>query len=418
MSPVERAERFIQLRDPDRKAILSAAPAELSASILSDCDSASLAPTLSTIDRGSLAPAFRLIAPDNLADIVLRLPAQASREILQAVDPALREEVEKLMLFDPDSAGGLMTPRYLSVPDLVNAARAVEILRSARRADSPSYVYVVDASGRLVGVAPLRALLLAGPRDPIRSLMITPVVSISQDSRKEEIVNLFNQHHYVSLPVVDDKDRLVGIVTADDVRRAMRSEEVQVIQGVTGIDPRERLKETFAVTRGRIPWISVTILAGLGCAAIGGLFERTLERLVVLGIFVPLVLALGESIAAQTTSVVLSAQVGGGLTAQERVRFLWKEFWVGVWVGIYGGIVVGLTSLVWHRSLRLGLAIGLSVFVSIAWAALLAILVPGFMRRLHLNPSISTGPLVLAMADVSTLLFYFGAATLLAGRAA
>ncbi len=411
VAPLRRAELFVQIKPSDQKQILYAAPPELSASILSDSDSASVGQTIAEVDLATIAPALRLIPPDNLADILLRLPTQTSDQILALLDSPLRDDVKRLLSFDPETAGGLMTTRYQSVPDIVSAGRALEILRASQGGDGPSYIYIVDAGGRLAGVAPLRKLLMANPRHPVREVMVKDVVRLKAGMPKEEIVGLFNQYHFISFPVVDEKDRLVGIVTVDDVMAAMRRAEETVIRGMTGVDPREALKETLAATRGRIPWMTVTIAGGLGCAFIGGLFQRTLSELVVLGIFIPIVLALGESIGAQTTSVVLST-LGGATSKAELRSFVLKEILVGVLVAIFSAVVVSLTSLFWHGNARLGTFIGVAVFISVTWAALLAVFIPGLMKKFRVNPAIASGPLVLALSDLSTLLVYFGGATL------
>jgi magnesium transporter len=412
LSPGRRAERFIQLRPPEQKTVLAAAPPELAASILSDCDSAILRGLLLETEPATMAPALRLVPPDNLADLLIHLPEERAKELLAVLDDALREEVKRLLTFAPETAGGLMTPRYLSVPDVVTVARALEILRSGGSADSPSYVYIVDANGRLAGVAPLRRLLMAQPRTPVGSIMVKSVVRLRASDPLDALIRVFNEHHYVSLPVVDDKDRLIGVVTSDDVLGAMRRAEGEVIRGVTGADPREAVQETLAVVRSRIPWVTVTIVGGLGCALIGALFQRALEEIVTLGLFVPVVLALGESVGAQTISVALSAMAGGTIPRGELGRFVLKELRVGVLVGLYAGLAVSATSLLWHGDPRLGVLIGGAILVSVSWAALLAVVVPSAMRRFRLNPVIASGPLVLILADLSTLLVYFGGATL------
>jgi len=413
LSPVRRAELFVQLSGEEQKAILAQAPPPFVASILADCDSASLEDLLTHIDAHSISPALRLIPPDALADIVLRLPPEKADALLEVVDGVLRADVRKLMKFDPLTAGGLMTTRYLSVPDVVSVERALEIIRGAGRADTPSYIYIVDAYGKLAGVAPLRALLMARPQDPVHSIMVKTVTRLKSSAPLSEIVEMFQQYHFVSLPVADDKDRLIGIVSVNAMKEALQQGQDQVVRGITGIDPRERLKQTLVAMRGRLPWITVTILGGLGCALIAGFFEHTLAEMVVLGIFLPIVLALGESIGAQTTSVVLSTFAEGPTAKGELRAFMVKELLVGLLAAVYAGVVVAASSLLWHGKPRIGLLIGGAVLVSVAWAAFLAVMIPGLMKRFKVNPAIASGPLVLALADFSTLLVYFGGATLL-----
>src|SRR5438270_363891 len=137
--------------------------------------------------------------------------------------------------------------------------------RTSGRADTPSYIYIVDANGRLSGVAPLRALLMARPQDSVHSIMVKNVTRLRSSAPLSEITAMFQQYHFVSLPVADDKDRLIGIVSVNAMKEALQQEQDQVLRGITGVDPRERLKQTLAAIRGRLPWITVTILGGLGC---------------------------------------------------------------------------------------------------------------------------------------------------------
>lgn len=415
LSPARRAELFVSLRVPEQKALLAAFPPELAAAVLADCDSASLRRSLCEIDLSAVAAALKLTPPECLANLALRLPRERSEALLETLDPELRESVRKLLTFDPESAGGMMTPRYLSVPEVVSVGHALELLRRSKLGDSPSYIYVVDINGKLVGTVGLRKLLLAEARQPIRPLVQRDVVRVRASASRQELLETFREHRFVSLPVVDDQERLIGIVAFDDVMAAMRAEEERIVRGVTGADPREAFKETVAAARSRIPWITVTILGGLGCAVVGGLFRRTLQEVVVLGIFIPIVLALGESIGAQTTSVVLSSLLGGAWRGRVRALVL-KELGIGVLVGLYAAVLVTAASFLWHANPWLGTVIGAAVLLSVGWAALLGVMIPGALVRFRVDPAIASGPLVLAVADLSTLVIYFGGATLLLWR--
>lgn len=387
-------------------------PADLAAAILADCDSATLASTLERIEMTSIAPALQKIPPDNLADIALRLSESTRTNLLSLLETTLSEEVRRLLAFEPDTAGGLMTPRYLSVPDVVTVSRALELLRASKGAESHSYIYVVDAYGRLSGVVPLRTLILANPRHLIKAIMRSPVVSVASSARAESMITLFNEHHYVSLPVIDDKGRIVGIVTSDVVLEAMRQSGDRLLQEVVGAGPREVLQETAVAARARIPWVTATAAGGLACALIAGAFRDLLIEMVVLGIFMPVVLALAESVAAQTISVVLSGHARGTLSGRDQWRLAGKELAVGLWVGLYAGALVGLLSLLFHGDWRLGALLGGAILVSTAWATALAVAIPTLIKRLRADSALASGPLVLTLADLSTLVVYLGGAAL------
>ncbi len=410
LSPLARAESFLQLGSRERRQVLKAAPPELAAALLSDCDSAALADLLSAFPMRDLAPAFRLIPPDDLADLALRLPSAKAEEVLAQLEDGPREEARKLMSFDPESAGGMMTPRYLAIPDGVTAGKALELVRESAPGVSSSYIYLVDAGGRLAGIVPLRSLVMASPKDPVRDFGLRDIDRLRASAPASEVFAAFDRRPLLSLPVVDDKDRLLGIVAADDAGAARQRAEENVLRGVTGVDPREALRTTLVSAAGRAPWLGATIAAGLGCAMAASAFHDALSRLAVVGAFVPLVLAMADSIAAQTMAVVLSARSGSAARGAAMRALLWKEIRIGLVVSVAGAFAIALASVAWHRRLDLALLIGGAVLVSGAWAALLGALMPGLLERARVKPENAGGPLTLAVADLSALLIFLGAA--------
>lgn len=412
MSPARRAERFLQLPSADQRAVLSAAPPDLTAAILADCDSGTLAMRLRETDLAPFAPALCRMPPDTLADLALHLPEEPRRSLLSLLDPGLRDEVQKLMSYDPETAGGLMTTRYLSVPEVVSVSKATSMLRSARLADSPSYVYVVDANGRLAGTVGLRKLLFASGRECVRDLADREVVRLPATDTRDQILEAFREYRYVSLPVVDEKERLIGIVTFDDAMAAMRRREEEIAHGITGVDPREALQATLVAARSRLPRIAVTLAGGLPCTLVSGFFRETLQETVVLGIFIPLVLALSESVGAQTTSIALSRLHSAGERRPAIAAFFFKEIPIAALVGIFSGAATTLASRLWTSEFRFGFHLGVCVFLSMVWAATLGVAIPSLLVRMRADPAIASGPLVLTLSDLSTPAVCLGGAAL------
>jgi magnesium transporter len=413
MEPVPRAELFVRLTPAEQAAILRASPTELAAALVTDCDSGRLAFAFASLQPGELADALRLVPPDAMADLAMRLPAEAQARVLEAAVPAVRDDVRRLMTFDPESAGGLMTTRVMAVPDVVSVGRALELLRSARGTDPASYVYTVDALGRLSGIIPLHAVVSSNPRVSVRDVMTRSPVRVSVNARPPEIIALFRQRRFVSLPVVDEKERLVGIVTAERVLREQERAEEEVLRSVTGADPREAVLSTWDVMWRRLPWLGVTMTGGLACAAVAAQFQDLLKDVVVLGVFLPIVLALSASAGTQTATVVLSALAGGEASAADPRRLVLKELMLGALAALAIGSAMTGVGLIWPGRTTLAIVLGVSVFASVAWVVSLGAILPVLMRRAGVNASIAAGPLVLGLSDVSTLAVYLGVATLL-----
>ncbi|MBI2921389.1 MAG: magnesium transporter [Planctomycetes bacterium] len=402
-------ESFLDLPAEEQAATLQRLGPKEGAAVLRETDSRSLRDAMRLLGAEKLTPILVEIPPDDLADLFVHIPASERDALLAAVGPDLAADVRRLLEYAPDTAGGMMSTRYASVPGVFTVLRALDAIREASRIDAVSYIYSTDAGGKLTGTVPVRALLLANPDTRIQDLVARAIVKLAVRDPRETVLASFRQNHFVALPVVDDHDRLVGVVTADDAVAAEHDRADELAYSATGVDAREPLMNTVRAARSRVPWITVTILGGLGCAAVAGAFRPTLERLVVLGLFMPIVLGLAEAVTAQTTAIVTRTLLGGGAGLG---RFLAKEVMVGVLVGAYAGTVVGAVSLAWHGRGALGLAIGSAIAASISWAALVAVLVPLGLRRFKVEPSVAGGPVALTLADLSTLAIYFGVAAL------
>lgn len=408
-----RPEVFVQLEPREQAAVLDRATSDQMIVLLKECDSRSIVDGLTMFGIERATPYLRELPPEDLADLALRLKSDYRERLMEALEPGLAGEVATILSYPPDTAGGMMTPRYASVPEVVTVARALDLIREHARAEAINYLYVVDAGGKLTGTLPVRALLAAKPGTRVQDAAAGNLVKLSARQPKDEVVRAFKGHHYQALPVVDDQDRIVGVVTAESVLTAVRDQEDEIVFGATGADAREiELRTEVAATR-RLPWITMTVIGGLGCAGIGALFHQTLERVVILGIFVPLVLAVSESVAAQTATIVLKTLVTGDIPKGAIFRFLMKEVAVGLLIGLYAAIlVVGAASVLWKTDLRLALVIGGSVVLGVCWSTLVGVAVPTTLRQLRVEPSIAGGPVVLMIADIFTLVFYFTSATL------
>ncbi|MBI2900482.1 MAG: magnesium transporter [Planctomycetes bacterium] len=398
LEPLERAELLGRLAEPSARFIMERA------------DSTSAARAIEALGAERARPLVAPMQPDEAADIVRRLPAELRGALLDGLP--LKEEVQRLLAHPEGTAGALMNPRFVSVPEVVTVSQALDTIRHAARAETINYIYVVDSGGRLIGTLSVRNLLVASPGARVSDIATKRIAKLAASATEAEIGRTFQTHRFQALPVVDDRDRLIGIVTLDDAMGTLREEEERMVYGVTGIRPREHLIEGMRAARGRIPWITVTIAGGLLCAAIGTIFKRTLQEIVVLGLFVPLVLAIGESVSSQTTAIVMKALAGGAVERTRLAGFFVKELAIGLALGVYAAAIVGGLTLIWSVGPRVALTVAVAVSLSVTWAAVLGVAIPYVLRRTRVDPSIAGGPVVLLLCDLSTLVIYLGGAQL------
>lgn len=294
---------------------------------------------------------------------------------------------------------------------------ALDFVRAKGLRDKIIYLYVTDAEGVLEGVLPTRRLLTEPLHRPIAECMIPRVVAIPLKATLLEACEFFVLHRFLAFPIVDEKRRILGVVdvnvfTDEVLDLAERKQTEDVFQSL-GF----RASEAAAASPGRafalrFPWLLATVAGGTLCALLSGAFAETLEQQLLLAFFLTLVLGLGESVAAQSLAVTLQAMHHSKPTPAWLLRAVKKEFATAMLLGGCCGLLVGLVVFTWHRDLLPAASIGASIFLSMSTACLLGVLIPSASRALRMDPKIAAGPLTLALADICTLLAYFGLATL------
>lgn len=294
---------------------------------------------------------------------------------------------------------------------------ALDFVRAKGLRDKIIYLYVTGADGVLQGVLPTRRLLTEPLEKPIADCMIPRVVALPVKATLLEACEFFVLHKFLAFPIVDEKRRILGVIdvntfTDEVLDLAERKQTEDVFQSL-GF----RASEAASASAGRafwlrFPWLLATIAGGTLCALLSGAFAETLEQQLLLAFFLTLVLGLGESVAAQSLAVTLQTMHHSKPTLAWLLRAVKKEFATAMLLGASCGLLVGCVVFTWHQDAVAGGSIGLSIFLSMTTACLLGVLIPSISRALHMDPKIAAGPLTLALADICTLLAYFGLATL------
>jgi magnesium transporter len=294
------------------------------------------------------------------------------------------------------------------------AREALHALRRQDISDKIIYLYVVDEQDTLVGVVPVRRLLTAEPDATVQSLMVGPVVSIPGSLSVLEACEVFLKQRLLALPVVDHEGRLLGVVDltlfTDEVLTAAQQQTDSAFQLIGVHVALGRRVSSWTSFKDRFPWLLCNMASGIACAFIAGRFELLLSQVVLLAMFLTVVLALGESVSIQSMTITLQGLMGLRTDRRHLLRSIRKEFTTSALLGLSCGLVVGLTALAWRGAPLPALAIGGGIFMSIITACLLGVAIPTAVHVMRIDPKVAAGPIVLASADVATLLFYFGIA--------
>ncbi len=305
---------------------------------------------------------------------------------------------------------------FYAIPISATVDEAVDILRAAPD-KAVFYCYAVDETGRLVGVVPVRKLVTASTGTPIRDIVAAGAVALPADGDRALLEDFFATYRFLAFPVVDAGRRLVGVVEADAFSDQLMGEYEGRVRhdwlASLGVSEREERAAPLGIVRLRLPWVLFTVASGLVSAFIAGRFQDTVERVVALAFFVPVVLLVAESVGMQTSAVTVSS-LSSDMPPRLR-HLLAREVKAAVLLGTTCGAVVGLACLVWLGDRRFAAVLAATMALTVSTASALAVGVPGVFRRLGIDPALAAAPLTLAVTDNLTLLAYLSLATRLAG---
>jgi len=310
-----------------------------------------------------------------------------------------------------------MVPDFIALKEDATAGQAIASLQKEHSdVEMPFYLYVVDEYGKLVGVSSLRQLVVVPPGTQLKEFMATDVVSVQTDMDQEEVARIVARYDILAVPVVDGTNRLVGIVTVDDVIDIIRKEATEDILKMAGAG--EEFVETKSIlksTRIRLPWLFASCIGGIVAFFIIGKFEDSLLKFAYLAAFIPVIMGMGGNIGTQSSTIVVRGLATGRLSARDIWPVVLKELSIGVILGLVYGLLIGSVAQFRYSMLMLALAVTLAVISSMSLAALVGSLVPMGFARVNIDPAVATGPLVTTAIDIISVSFYFLIATTLLG---
>jgi len=374
------------------------------------------------------AQIFNEMDPDDRVDFLEEAEDDLADSLLKRMHPEERRETEALLDYPEESVGREMTPDYLRIKPEWTVQEALDYIRThGAEAESLDTLYVTDEQGRLINHIRLRRLVLANPNDRVESLlkMTRTTVRINAMADREELVTQMEEYDLPVLPVVDEKDKLVGIVTFDDVADIAEEEVTEDVHKLGGL---EALDEPYLSTPAmeliwkRGIWLVILFFASLLTIVAMGRFEEQLQKLAVLALFVPLIIASGGNTGSQAATIMIRALAGGEVQLTDWVRVVLRELVSGlVMGGTLGGlglvVVLVSTQLGWMEGggPRLGIAVAIALLGVVTCGTLVGSMLPFILKKVGLDPAAGSTPLVATIVDVSGLLIYFGVASLILG---
>ena len=356
--------------------------------------------------------------PDEAADLLGDMPPHQARAVLEELEEP--EEVRPLPIRPDDSAGGLMTSEFLALRPRMTAGEALDAVRKWNPdAEAFYYLFVVDQSQKLTGVVGLRQLITAQLDTPIGKLMDTNVLSVKAGTDQEECARILSHYDLLALPVVDDNNKLLGIITIDDVVDVLEDEATEDIQRMGGALPLDQpYLETgvFEIAKKRVGWLMLLFVTEMLTGTVLRHFQDELQVVVALSFFVPLLIGTGGNAGSQTTSTIIRALAVGDVSLKDAFYALWHELRTGLLLGLVMAGIAFIRALTWGSGMPLAItAASLTIFIIVIWANVLGAILPLLAVKLGIDPPIVSGPVMSTLVDATGLFIYFTIARILLG---
>jgi magnesium transporter len=409
--PADLAEVLTALDEKERVSVVQALPPELSSQALAEMpEDAHAEETLAALDPDLAAEIVDELDDDDAADILGELDPKRQEQILSAVED--RSEVDHLLRYDEETAGGLMTTHMVTVTDTATAEQALEeIRRQAEEVEDFYQVFVVDTGNHLVGTLPFKDLVISRPERPVRAFMTDADIFVTPDLDQEEVARLMARYNMPSVPVVDGRGRLLGRVTFDDVIDVVEAETTEDLLKFGGVSPDEELAAGWeTAVRSRLPWLSVNLLTAFLAGGVVYSFQHTIQRTLALAVWMPIIAGMGGNAGTQALAVTVRRLALGMLPVRVFTRVVGKEVLVGIINGLAIGSVVGIVASMMGEGPRLGLVVFLAMVGNLMVAGFAGAFIPILLERSGVDPAIASSIFVTTFTDVCGFLLLLGLA--------
>src|SRR3954465_7984978 len=369
---------------------------------------------LEDLPAETVAEGVRDLDSDDVAHILEDLPQQEQAEILQQMPPPERSAVERILHYPEESAGRRMQTEFIAVPPSWTVGDAIDHLRETVELPERFFeLYVVDEGRKLLGAIGLDRLLRTKRPVPLADLLDTDRRRVRATDDQEAVARMFERYNLVAAPVVDDGERLVGVLTFDDIVDVIEEEAEEDIRALGGVTRDEELADSvWRIARGRFNWLLVNLATAFLASSVLGLFEGSLEKMVALAVLAPIVASQGGNATTQTMTVAVRALATQELTDANAWRVIVREFLVGVVNGLAFAVITGVAAVAWFQIPGLGIVIGLAMICNLIAAALGGILIPLGLHRMRVDPAVASSPFVTTVTDVVGFFAFLTIATL------
>jgi magnesium transporter len=414
--PADLAQIFGSLLDSERTAVFSVLVERnprLAMETVSEMGPEPGAQLLTNRSAEEIAKLLQELPSDDAAALIDYLPDELSHEVLELMRRRESQQVESLLEYGEQTAGRIMNPSVFALSEDLTVGESITALQSARDVEMVFYLYVVDARRHLVGVTSLRRLLLVSPETPLKRIMTPELISVRVDTDQEEVARQVASYNLLAVPVVDEENKLVGVITVDDVIDVIKDEATEDLYRLAGVSGDERVTTpAFESLRKRLPWLGVNLVTAFVAASVVALFEDTIDRVTALAVFMPIVAGMGGNAATQTLTVIVRGLALGELSGANAQKALLKEAIIGLGSGLTLGVVAAGVAWIAKGQPAIGLILGLAMLCNMLVATVAGTLVPLGLKALKVDPALASSVFITTFTDVVGFASFLGFATI------
>lgn len=386
---------------------------EKTGEVLSELDPEDAASILKELQLVQITELFQIIPSDDVAPILDLLPDDMKESILTSMEEKPSEDVKGLLHYDEETAGRIMSPDFYALDQETNVSDAITAMQLEGDVESTFYLYTIDEQNHLKGVVSLRQLLFARPNTRLKEIMAKDVISVHPETDQEEVARNVADYNFVAIPVVDSENKMLGVVTVDDVIDVIDKEATEDIYKMVSLDTTDRIQDSpLKSIKKRLPFLLFSLLTASLAPWVVHSFENTVRAYVTLAVFMPLVMALGGIAGNQTVAIIIREIAIGQADWVGARKALLKEIFVGIGNGIIIGSIMSGVSYLLIGNPYLGLILGLAIIANLFVAALIGTLIPLFLKLLRLDPALGSVNLLTMCTDTLGILAFLGLGTL------
>ena len=425
LHPADLADILEDLDDEDRVSVIENLDDDVAAETIAEADSETQIQIIENLDTETASDIIEEMDPDEAADLLQDIDQDRAKEILDHMDLDEASDVRKLLEHDEFTAGGIMTTEYISIYDDFTIANAISHIRLvAADVENIYYMYVLDKEDRLKGIISIRDLISSNPNALVSDVMEKDIVSVNASTPQEEVAALISKYDYIAMPVVNDNQQILGVITIDDIMDVMQEEANEDIMKMAGTSDEELETDSpFKTCKSRLPWLLITLCTGFVTSAILKYFMASFESIAVLVFFVPVVCGMGGNAGVQASTLAIRAlSLNNEITLGDVFKKVWKEIAAGALMGAVCGLVIALWAQYLivtspnppaMKAIYLSITVGLAMLCTMSFSTTYGALVPIVFNKFKIDPAVASGPFVTSCNDIFALLIYYAVSSIL-----